>query len=105
MAERRITRIAGEVVDRAFLYDDPESFRAGVAELMRALSDGVDIELVRPGVSDLTWCAECHIPFDDQDPDRAECPWCGARNLGLLQGVSWAEFEALDAAWPEALRA
>ena len=50
MVDRRISRIAGEVVDRAFLYDDPESFRAGVAELMRALSDGLDTEVVRPGV-------------------------------------------------------
>ena len=36
MAER-MERVAEQACERAFLYDDPDSFRAGVREALRAI--------------------------------------------------------------------
>lgn len=48
-------------------------------------------------------CAECMIPLDEHEPDDAHCPWCGARFPEPLQALTWAELEAIEQAWPEAL--
>jgi hypothetical protein len=48
-------------------------------------------------------CIECLIPLDETDPDDAHCPWCGARITDPLQALTWAELEAIEQAWPEAL--
>jgi hypothetical protein len=45
------------------------------------------------------------LPVDDDDPDATHCPWCGARNPEPLQTVVWAELEAMELAWPDALGA
>ena len=54
---------------------------------------------------DPTSCPECMLPVDDDDPDATHCPWCGARNPEPLQTVVWAELEAMELAWPDALGA
>ena len=38
VASGEVGRIAEDVARRSFLYEDPGSFRAGVAELLRALA-------------------------------------------------------------------
>ena len=43
------------------------------------------------------------IPLDEHEPDDAHCPWCGARFPEPLQALTWAELEAIEQAWPEAL--
>ena len=50
-------------------------------------------------------CTECMIPLDEREPDDAHCPWCGARCAEPLQALTWAELEAIEQAWPEALEA
>jgi hypothetical protein len=45
------------------------------------------------------------LPVDDDDPDATHCSWCGARNPEPLQALIWAELEAMERAWPEALGA
>ena len=52
-----------------------------------------------------TTCPECLIPLDEVEPDDAHCPWCGARLPEPLQALTWAQLEALEQAWPEALGA
>ena len=50
-------------------------------------------------------CVECLIPLDERDPDDVHCPWCGARCSEPLQALTWAELEAIEQAWPEAIGA
>jgi hypothetical protein len=102
----RIDQVTRDILEHAFLYDDPDSFRAGVMQTARAL-DHLDPDM--PGEPrrldrrEPETCPECMIPLDEAGPDDAHCPWCGARNAEPLQELVWAELRAVEAAWPEAL--
>ena len=104
--DRRITTITDEILEHAFLYDDPDSFREGVRQAARAMEELEQDLILHSGRIDLEGpktCPECMIPVDDADPDDGYCPWCGARNPEPLQELVWAEFRAVEAAWPEAV--
>ncbi len=52
MRQEDLSRVAREVSEREFLYDDPESFRGGVRETLRTMlelfterSDGADARM------------------------------------------------------------
>ena len=111
----RIERIRDEVLERAWLYPDPKSFRDGVVQAAEAMSAG----LARPeptfdldasmslDLSDPSNCHECRIPFDDDadSVDESLCPWCGARRPEPLQELVWAELKVRELAWPESVGA
>ena len=108
--DERLGQVTNEVLERAWLYRDPVSFREGVLAAAEAISimDAPAVEDVWSfDLQDPTNCPECRIPYDD-DVDSAEeslCPWCGARRPGQLQELIWAEIKAMEAAWPEAVGA
>ena len=101
-----IGQVADEIIERAWLHHDPDSFRAGVREVTAALHRLEEAPVAEPK-PDRASCPECWIPFDDDADsiDDALCPWCGARRPEPLQELVWAEFRAVEAAWPEAVGA
>jgi hypothetical protein len=102
------TRITYEILERAWLYRDPASFREGVMETTRALTaldEDPSPEPWEPEGREAGTCPECSIPYDEPDADDATCPWCGARRPDPLQAVVWAELRAMELAWPEMLSA
>jgi hypothetical protein len=106
----RLGQVTHEVLERAWLYGDPASFREGVLAAVEALSsvdDPVPEDVWSFDLQDPTNCPECRIPFDDDadSADDALCPWCGARRPGQLQELMWAEIKAMELAWPEAVGA
>ena|SRR5438105_8528997 len=105
----RRTRITDEILERAWLYRDPPSFREGVTEASKAFSalaeSASPAESESFGEERADVCLECQIPFDDFDAEDVSCPWCGARRPDPLQAVVWAELRAMELAWPEALSA
>jgi len=97
------------VLDRAWLYADPDSFRAGVLQAVDAIAATPEPQPERETLSldrdDLVSCPECHIPFDEDEEsaDTALCPWCGARRTGSLQELTWAELKTVELVWPDAV--
>ena len=60
-----------KVLDRAWLYADPASFRAGVLAAADAFATVPEVEPARESLSldrdDLIACPECQIPFDEDE--------------------------------------
>ena len=104
--DARLEQVTHEILEHAFLYDDPDSFREGVLQTARALDDlDAATAVDGPGIDrdgPMT-CPECMIPFDEEDPDDAHCPWCGARMPEPLQELVWAEMRAMELAWRDAV--
>ena len=98
-----------KVMDRAWLYADPASFRAGVLAAADAFAAAPEAEPARESLSldrdDLIACPECQIPFDEDEEsaDSALCPFCGARRTGSLQDLTWAELKTVELVWPDAV--
>ncbi len=108
MVNRRVAELTEDLVGRAFLHEDPGSYRAGVLDTAQALgelSGRVLFEPSNPDRRDPESCPECQIPFDHQDLEDPYCPWCGTRNPEAVQDLVWAEIRALEEAWPAALGA
>ncbi len=106
--DRRVAHVTKAVLERAFLQEDPASFRSGVMEAAHALEplvQALDLEREDPQAQRIETCPECLIPFDEGVEETALCPWCGARNPALMDILTWAEMRALEQAWPEALSA
>jgi hypothetical protein len=97
------------VLERAWLYADPDSFRQGVLQAVDAIAAAPEQEPARENLSldrdDLVSCAECQIPFDEDEEsaDSALCPFCGARRTGSLQDLTWAELKTVELVWPDAV--
>jgi len=101
--DRRVQK-SDEILERAWLYRDPASFREGVMEATRALIALDEAPSPEPwdfDSGDATTCPECSIPYDETDAEDATCPWCGARRPDPLQALVWAELRAMELAWPE----
>ena len=98
-----------QVLERAWLYADPDSFRAGVRAAADAFAAAPEAEPARESLSldrdDLVTCSECQIPFDEDEEsaDSALCPFCGARRTGSLQDLTWAELKTVELVWPDAV--
>src|SRR5205807_3452774 len=102
----RVGQVTDTVLERAWLYPDPGSFREGVLAAAAAFRSIDEPEI---GWSfdraDPSSCPECRIPFDDdaESADDPLCPWCGARRPDQLQELVWAEMRTMEVAWPEAI--
>ena len=107
----RRKQVTDEILERAWLYRDPASFREGVMEALRvlmALDSSVVPDRKQPDPRIDSTCPECLIPFDEVDQDDAEdvsCPRCGARRPDPLEEVVWAELRAMELGWPGAVSA
>jgi hypothetical protein len=92
------------VADHATLGGEPMDLRNGPTE-PEDIFEVLLLEYPDATSKGAALCIECLIPLDERDPDDPHCPFCGARFSDPLQALTWAELEAIEQAWPEALEA